>query len=35
MIETPNKRAGGDDGIPVLFHVVPAYLAAPQHESSA
>jgi hypothetical protein len=29
-----NKRAGGDGGIPVLFHTGRAWPAAPQHERS-
>ena len=31
MTEAPNKRAGGHDGIPVLFHAGRSWAAAPHH----
>jgi hypothetical protein len=35
MKKEPNKRAGGDGGIPPVSHAERAWPAAPHHERSA
>ena len=32
MSETPNQRAGGKGGIPLLFQIVRVWPALPQHD---